>query len=72
MYVSRTLERVRAVLLGQRHTPTVQAPQLQPRAEWFPAGPWEHAMVRPYVASLGDVPRTARTGTHADPWRDAR
>lgn len=34
--------------------------------------PWEcaGALVRPYVAVLGDPPRKAATGVPADPWRD--
>jgi hypothetical protein len=44
------------------------APPVQPRAEWEPTG----ALVRPYVAALGEAPRTARAGAQARPWGDAQ
>ena len=58
----------------ERHARPVQAPQPQPRAEWFPPDPWEHAgaLVRAYVERLGDPPRQADTSAQAGPWRDAR
>ncbi len=51
-----------------RHAPPARAPRPQARAPWEAPG----ALVRPYVAHLGDVPRTARTGVPADPWGVAR
>lgn len=59
---------------AERHTRHVQPPQPQGRAEWFPPHPWEDtgAMVRPYVAHLGEAPRSARAGAQADPWGAAR
>ncbi len=56
------------------HPAPVQAPQPQEHAECFPRRPWETtgSLVRPYVALLGDTPRTARTGIQADPWGDTR
>lgn len=55
-------------------TGPVQAPQPRERAEWFPPRPWDHtgALVRPYVAHLGEAPRSARAGAQAHPWGAAR
>jgi hypothetical protein len=54
----------------ERHTGPAQASQAQPRAEWFPPRPWEDtgALVRPFVAHLGDPPRNVNPRSHADSW----
>lgn len=53
----------------ERHAAPPQALQPQVRAQWFPPAPWERtgALVRPYVAHLGEVPRSTRTGPQAGP-----
>lgn len=73
--LSRALEWMRAVLSGllppdKRTSP---APQRQQHAKRLSHESWERAgaMVRPYVATLGEAPRYARTGAQADPWGDA-
>ena len=53
---------------GDRHAPPARASRPQACAPWEAPG----ALVRLYVARLGDVPRTARTGVPADPWGVAR
>lgn len=57
-----------------RPSPDVRGARLVERAEWFPPRPWEDtgAMVRPYVAHLGEAPRSARAGAQVHPWGAAR
>jgi hypothetical protein len=52
-----------------RHAPPVQAQPRVPR-DWEAEEAWERtgAMVRPYVAHLGEAPRNSRTGAQAAPW----
>ncbi|MEU0219535.1 hypothetical protein ABZ281_32535 [Streptomyces sp. NPDC006265] len=52
-----------------RHAPPVQAQPSAPR-DWEHEEAWEHtgALVRPYVAALGEAPRNGRTGAQAHPW----
>lgn len=56
------------LVVARGHREEKHIPPVQPRA------PWEYTanLVRPYVASLGEAPRTARAGVQADPWGDAR
>lgn len=58
----------------ERHALPVPATQPQPRAQWFPPRPWEDtgAMVRPYVANLGDTPRNARAAAQEARWGNAQ
>jgi hypothetical protein len=55
-----------------RHAPPVQA-QPRPSRDWEAEEAWEPvgAMVRPYVAHLGEAPRHAPTGAQAAPWGNA-
>jgi hypothetical protein len=45
-------------------------PKPQGHAEWFPPADWERtgALVRPYVAALGETPRNVRAGAQGAPW----
>jgi hypothetical protein len=49
----------------------IVAGRVRRRDGYAPPAPWWEdtgVIVRPYVAHLGSAPRTARTGTQADPW----
>ncbi|MFI1162130.1 hypothetical protein ACH4UM_00620 [Streptomyces sp. NPDC020801] len=60
----------------ERHAGAPYPPPYAERAEWFPPRDWEAeeawdgtaTMVRPYVAHLDVMQRTARVGTEVDPW----